>query len=79
LIDTDPEEKLKKFIKKSLDYGMIYLSHNNETSPLNYYDQENLESFLKSYRLSDRRVRSNRYTLEKNLPFTKNIKFKFWK
>jgi len=79
LIDTDPEEKLKKFIKKSLDYGMIYLTHDNETSPLNYYDQKSFESFLKSYRLSDRRVRSNRYTLEKNLPFTKNIKFKFWK
>ena len=78
LIDTDPEQKLKQFVNKSLDYGMIYLSH-DKTSPLSNYDQNEIESFLKSYRLSDRRIRSNRYTLEKNLPFTKNIKFKFWK
>ena len=77
--DWQPTIPLEKGIKKSLDYGMIYLTHDNETSPLNYYDQKSFESFLKSYRLSDRRVRSNRYTLEKNLPFTKNIKFKFWK
>ena len=42
-------------------------------------DKKLIESFLSSYRSSDRRVRANRYRLEQKLPFTKNIKFKFWK
>ena len=80
LIDTDPEHNLKQFLKKSSDYGMIYLSHDNiDNSSLDNYDKKHIESFLSSYRSSDRRVRSNRYKLEQKLPFTKNIKFKFWK
>ena len=80
LIDADPEHNLRHFLKESCDYGMIYLSHDNvDVSPLHYYDKTLIASFLSSYRLSDRRVRSNRYKLEQKLPFTKNIKFKFWK
>jgi len=80
LIDTDPEHNLQQFLKKSSDYGMIYLSHNNvDNPPLHCYDKKLIESFLSSYRSSDRRVRANRYRLEQKLPFTKNIKFKFWK
>ncbi len=80
LIETDPDKKLRQFQKKSSDYGMIYLTHTDpEILPLEYYDEKLIQSFLSSYRLSDRRVRSNRYKLEQKMPFIKNIKFKFWK
>lgn len=79
LIDSDPENHLKQFIKNQHDYGMIFFSYDEKIPAIKNYDKINIESFLRSYRLSDKTIRSKRYNLEKSLPFLKKIKFKFWK
>ena len=79
LIDSDPNDELKQFIKKKHDYGMVFFSYNQNSPAMNIYKKNSIESFLKSYRLSDKRIRSKRYDVEKTLPFMKKVRFKFWK
>ena len=79
LINADPNEDLKKFLKTEHDYGMVYFNHQSEIPAIKNYDGYDINAFLKKYRNNDYRIRALRYNLEKKIPFLKNIKFKFWK
>ena len=58
---------------------MVYLNCQSKISAVKNYNEQDVNAFLKKYRINDHRIRSVRYNLEKKIPFLKNIKFKFWR
>jgi len=61
-------------------HGMIWFDTSSSTQPLfKIFPTSNVNKFLNNYRRYEKFITINRYKLNTQIPFLKNIKFKFWK